>query len=89
MLKLRSLSTSNILTLIASKKRGITLLKDMLSKLYTNRITKYLAMVCLLSLSHRLRELGSKRRSLLESSLKLQQFYRDVAEEETWIKYIF
>ena len=38
--------------------------------------------------THRLKELGARRRSLLEHSLQLQNFYRDVAEEETWIKYV-
>ncbi len=33
-----------------------------------------------------LRELASERRARLESSLGLQQFYRDLDEEETWIR---
>ena len=34
-----------------------------------------------------LQELAAQRRDKLEASLALQQFYRDLDEEEAWIRY--
>ena len=34
-----------------------------------------------------LQELAAQRKAKLEASLSLQQFYRDVDEEEAWIRY--
>jgi len=40
----------------------------------------------LLHCFHSLKELASRRRSQLNDALMLQQLYRDISEEEAWIK---
>jgi len=43
-------------------------------------------MIYAASLLHRLKELAARRLSQLTDSQMVQQFYRDVDEEEAWIK---
>jgi len=40
-------------------------------------------------MSCRLKILAASRREKLNDSLTLQQFYRSVDDEESWIKYVF
>ncbi len=55
---------------------------------YNNKlvVVAYVETLCMALCACSLRELASERRARLESSLGLQQFYRDLDEEETWIR---
>ena len=80
--------------LLALKKFLCTQLDNFIHKFAWHRIFRLYCMEISINQLNdmwslfRVKDLASERRNKLEESNSLQQFYRDVDDEESWIKYV-